>query len=106
MGINEISLKNKKEGKMDPKEIWQTALGELEVTLSKANFTTWFKDTFILEMDGKEITIGVPNAFTKEWLENKYRDEIFKTLKKLSPTLEKVSYKVSALDRPKIVFKE
>lgn len=81
---------------MDLKEIWQVALGELEVTLSKANFTTWFKDTFILEILDKEALIGVPNAFTKEWLENKYQKEILETLKKSFPKLETITFKVSS----------
>lgn len=80
---------------MDLKETWQTALGELEVTLSKANFTTWFKDTFILEA-GEEVIIGVPNTFTKEWLENKYPKEILATLQKLLPKTQKVTFKVSS----------
>lgn len=85
---------------MDPKEIWQTALGELEVVLSKANFTTWFKDTFILDLGSEEIVIGVPNAFTKEWLENKYDSQIQETLKKIVPSIKKVSYKVSSVTPP------
>jgi len=80
----------------DSKEIWQTALGELEVTLSKANFTTWFKDTFILTLEEKEIIIGVPNAFTKEWLENKYHPQIFGTLKKIKPAVDSIKYQVSS----------
>lgn len=85
-----------KGGSMDDKETWQAALGELEVILSKANFTTWFKDTFILEMTDDVIKIGVPNAFTKEWLENKYHPQIFETLKKSKPKLNKVHYEVSS----------
>lgn len=89
---------------MDEKETWVTALGELEVILSKANFTTWFKDTFILSVKEKEITIGVPNTFTKEWLENKYHPQIFETLKKIHPTVEVVKYSVGTTsDMPKIV---
>lgn len=81
---------------MDPKEVWQTALGELEVILSKANFTTWFKDTFILNLAKDEVIIGVPNAFTKEWLENKYHQQISQTLTKILPGTKKISYKVSS----------
>ena len=90
----------------DPKEIWQTALGELEVTLSKANFTTWFKDTFILIIEEKEITIGVPNAFTKEWLENKYHEQIFSTLKKIKPEVDSIKYAVSSPIAPSITLKK
>lgn len=81
---------------MDEKEIWQVALGELEVTLSKANFTTWFKDTFVFSLEEKKIVIGVPNAFTKEWLQNKYHPEILRTLKKIRPKVETIEYKVGS----------
>lgn len=79
---------------MDLSKIWKTALGELEVSLSKANFTTWFKDTFISSYKDKIIVIGVPNAFTREWLQNKYHQDIFTALKKNVPDLETLEYKV------------
>lgn len=69
---------------MDTHELWQAALGELELKLSKANFTTWFKQTFIsLYADGA-ITIGVPNTFTKTWLEKKYHKDIVQCLHALT----------------------
>ena len=82
---------------MDPKEIWQTALGDLEVTLSKANFSTWFKDTFICEIKDDEIVIGVPNGFAKMWLENKFNKEVFEALKKALPNLKKFSCKITSI---------
>ncbi|MCL5407164.1 MAG: chromosomal replication initiator protein DnaA [Patescibacteria group bacterium] len=85
---------------MDPKEVWQTALGELEVVFSKANFRTWFKDTFILELSEEEVVVGVPNAFAEDWLKDKYDKEIQEALKKIIPTLKKVSYKVSGQTTP------
>ncbi len=81
---------------MDVKEIWQAALGELEVELSKANFATWFKNTSIVSFKNSIITIGVPNAFTKEWLEKKYHQQIFNTLKKLlGDELKEINYKIT-----------
>ena len=80
---------------MDLKALWQAVLGELEVSLSKASFTTWFKETFIYSFDDGIIVIGVPNSFHKEWLDNKYRDIIFKTITKISSNKPKeVKYKV------------
>lgn len=79
---------------MEAQEIWQAALGALEVTLSKANYTTWFKGTQIVSISDEEIIIGVPNNFTKEWLRNKYHPDILATLKKLHPPLQKIDYKV------------
>lgn len=80
--------------KLDEKETWQAALGELEVILSKANFTTWFKDTFIISIDDHEIVVGVPNSFAHEWLEKKYYPQIFNVLKKMHPGLEIITYKI------------
>ena len=83
---------------MNTKELWQATLGELEVVLSKANFTTWFRDTFILDFDQdkKQITIAVPNSFTKEWLENKYHTQISSVIKKIDPQIKDIKYKVAS----------
>ena len=69
---------------MNKNDLWQSVLGELELSLSKANFTTWFKNTFIFTFEGEKIVIGVPNLFTKAWLEKKYHKDIFKSLQNLS----------------------
>jgi len=69
---------------MNTDELWQAALGELELKLSKANFTTWFKNTFIVSLDGGEISVGVPNTFTKAWLEKKYHKDILVSLQNLA----------------------
>lgn len=81
---------------MDNEKIWENVLGELELLISKANFTTWFKDTFVAEQDGNQVVVGVPNAFTKVWLEKKYHDKISKTLEHvLSKNNLQVIYRVS-----------
>lgn len=64
-------------------KIWENALGELELLISKANFTTWFSHTFIADLHDDQVTIGVPNAFTKVWLEKKYHDKITQSLEHL-----------------------
>lgn len=61
---------------MDNNELWRNVLGELQITLSKANFETWFKNTFILESKKGVYTIGVPTFFVEDWLKNKYFKEI------------------------------
>lgn len=79
-------------------QLWQAVLGELELNLTKANFTTWFKNTAISSIDGEKIVIGVPNTFTKAWLENKYHQSILKTLQKIvGGNVKEVIYKVEAI---------
>jgi len=69
---------------MNTHELWQAALGELELKLSKAHFTTWFRNTFIIDFQGHEVTIGVPNTFTKAWLEKKYHKDILLALQNIT----------------------
>ena len=83
---------------MNTQQIWQAVLGELELTLSKANFTTWFKGTFILEIEETAIIIGVPNAFTKSWLEKKYNTDILKALRSITEkNFKLINFKVASL---------
>lgn len=80
---------------MDIQALWQAALGELELTLSKANFTTWFKNTFLSEAEGSRAVVSVPNTFTKAWLEKKYHDQIVKALRNASNLpIREVVYRV------------
>ena len=80
---------------MTKEQLWQATLGELELALSKANFTTWFKNTFILSNEEGLVIIAVPNTFTKAWLENKYHKDIITALKNVTQNhIQSVSYKV------------
>jgi chromosomal replication initiator protein len=80
---------------MDHQTTWQSALGELELTLSKANFTTWFKDTFISSLENGKAVIAVPNAFTKAWFEKKYHESIVKALRSATNHgVREVTYRV------------
>jgi len=85
---------------MNKEQLWQAALGSLELNLSKANFTTWFKNTFVLEWNDSQVIVAVPSSFAKSWLENKYHDDIKEALKKASAdkALE-VEYKVTSIKK-------
>ncbi len=65
---------------MDTKSLWSKCLLEIETSTSRANFTTWFKNTSIIKEDGGIIHVGVPNEFVKDWLYNKFHKLILKTL--------------------------
>jgi chromosomal replication initiator protein len=76
---------------MNNSELWQAALGEIELSISKANFSTWFKNTTILSNENGKIVIGVPNGFAKEWLENKYNTYIFKAIRNFNEDVREIS---------------
>lgn len=76
---------------MSKEELWRIVLGELELSISKANFTTWFKNTFIVNIEENSLTIAVPNIFAKEWLEKKYRKKILQSIQKNFPKINTFS---------------
>lgn len=65
---------------MDLIEVWKIVLGELQVSLSRANFETWFRNTFIFEYKKGVFTIGVPTFFVEDWLKKKYLKDIQRVL--------------------------
>lgn len=80
---------------MTNEQLWRAALGELELLITKANFTTWFKNTFVAEITERAVVIGVPNGFTKAWLETKYHAAIQKALQNaLQRDVAAVDYRV------------
>lgn len=99
------AMVDKLEDKLNLKEIWQAVLGDLEVSLSKANFTTWFKDTKLVSVENNIAILAVPNTFTKEWLQKKYQEQILKTLQKFQKEIKEIKYKVTPTTLPPIVEK-
>jgi len=68
---------------MDAKQVWRAALGELQVSLSPANFETWLRDTGLVDVEDNRFRISVPNGFAKDWLETRYRSLISQTLARI-----------------------
>ena len=79
-------------------QLWQAVLGELELSLSKASFTTWLKNTFIIENEDGHVLIGVPNTFSQAWLKQKYHTQIYKILQeKTAERIKEINYRVQTL---------
>lgn len=80
---------------MNNEQVWQAVLGEIEIGLSRVNFVTWFKDTFISSIENGRIIIGVPSEFVKRWLENKFYKIIKSSLEKTTgEKITEVIYRV------------
>jgi chromosomal replication initiator protein len=56
---------------MDGQQAWQSALGQLQLEMPKASFDTWVRDTRIVSFDSGTFTIGVRNAYARDWLESR-----------------------------------
>jgi len=77
---------------MNNSELWQSVLAQMQFNISKANFATWFQNTEILSKDNEKIIISVPNAFSKEWLSNKYNKSILKILHSIDESIKDLEF--------------
>jgi chromosomal replication initiator protein len=78
-----------------PKEIWDIALGDLQVQVSKPNYRTWFSKTIGLSYQDNQFIIGVPNTFAAEYLEKNQRSLIGKALTGLTSPEVQVVFQVN-----------
>ncbi len=81
---------------MDAKQVWRAALGELQVSLSPANYETWLRDTQLVDVDEQRFRIAVPNGFAKDWLETRYRSLISQTLARIVGYSVQVEFVIGA----------
>lgn len=77
------------------KELWENTLVELELTISKPNFNTWFKDTHIVRVEDGTVYLGVPSQFARDWLSTKFHKDILRSLRMLSESVRTVEYVIS-----------
>lgn len=79
----------------DTKQLWNATLGEIETSVSKANFSTWFRHTHVIKQDDGVIYVGVPNPFVKDWLQSKYHKLILKALRGTCEGVRGIEYVIS-----------
>ncbi|WKZ24813.1 MAG: DnaA N-terminal domain-containing protein [Patescibacteria group bacterium] len=94
---------------MNNEQLWQAVLGEMELNISRANFSTWFKQTYISSFDDGVIIVCTPSAFVKEYLEKKHTEDILKTLRSVSKEeIKEIKYliKTKQKDREEMIYKE
>lgn len=73
-------------------ELWQSVLAQMQFHISKANFATWFQNTEIISKENEKVIISVPNAFSKEWLSNKYNKLILKILHSTDESIKDLEF--------------
>lgn len=86
--------------------LWQSVLGEIELTVSHANFTTWFKNTELVEQSDDTVTIAVANIFAKRQFEVKFNDQIKTILEKNGVIPKNIVYTVKTNSSRKATSRE
>lgn len=86
---------------VDNKQIWESCLDEIESSLSRANFVTWFKNTNLSKQENGTAYISVPNEFVKDWLNTKHKTTILGLLRNYSDGIRSVEFVISKLSSKK-----
>lgn len=86
---------------LDTRKVWDNALVDIELCVSRANFSTWFKGTHIIKIDEGTVFIGVPSQFYKDWLADKHHKTILRALRGVLPDIRAIEYVIAREDRTK-----
>lgn len=82
---------------MNKNELWNSVLTELQLSISAANFQTWFKGrTEISDINENLITIGCSTAYVKDWLEQRYLGQLKAILDRLTEGSNSLTFVVSS----------
>lgn len=85
---------------MRPEQVWQAALGELQLQMTRATYDTWLRDTTLVSSDDDTFVIGLKNAYARDWLENRLRTTIQRTLTGIKGQSVDVKFVVLAAHEP------
>ncbi|MEK7604375.1 MAG: chromosomal replication initiator protein DnaA [Patescibacteria group bacterium] len=89
------------------KELWEYVLTQVELSVSSANFNTWFRNSFIVKIgDDGVIYVGVPSQFFKDWYIKKFHTLLLKIVRDISYEFRNIEYVIVKDDRKKIQHRE
>lgn len=77
-------------------ELWLQVLKEVEPTVKRPHFLTWFQNTAILSSNDGLLVVGVPNVFAKDWLEHKINGCLVEAVRRVNPEVKEVMFEVDS----------
>ena len=80
---------------------WQQVLGQLRAQLNRADFETWVRDAQVVAYDGQVLTLGVGNAYARDWLAQHLREEVEQLLRPHLAAPVQVVFRVVSARPPK-----
>lgn len=78
--------------RQDPHELWEHILSQVELSISPANFNTWFKESCIVKVEEGIVYIGVPSQFFRDWYQKKFHQLLLKILRGVSYEYRNIEY--------------
>ncbi len=87
--------------RLDPRELWEFVLTQVELSISPANFNTWFRDSSIVKVEEGIVYVGVPSQFFRDWYLKKFHTLLLKIVRTVSYEYRNVEYQIVKDDRRK-----
>jgi chromosomal replication initiator protein len=85
---------------MNVDQAWQSVLSQLQSEMPKASFDTWVGDTRPLTYENGALTVGVPNAYARDWLESRLSSTISRLLVGILNSNVAVNFVVAQSEEP------
>ena len=79
---------------MNADQTWKSALGELELELTRATFNTWLRDARLVAYEDGTFVVGVANAYARDWLDRRLRPSVLRILSRLTGRTVEVRFVV------------
>lgn len=92
----------------DKHELWEYMLSQVELSISSANFNTWFRESAIVDIEDGVVVIGVPSQFFRDWYLKKFHTLLLKILRGVSYEFRNIEYRIvkDASRKPKEVRRQ
>jgi chromosomal replication initiator protein len=78
----------------DPHELWEQVLTQVELSVSAANFNTWFRDSAIVKIEDGIVYVGVPSQFFRDWYTKKFNTLLLKIIRGISYEYRNIEYQI------------
>lgn len=85
--------------RLDARELWEYVLTQVELSISPANFNTWFRDSSIVKIEEGIVYIGVPSQFFRDWYLKKFNMLLLKIVRSVSHEYRNIEYMIVKDDR-------
>lgn len=85
----------------DSHELWEYVLSQVELSISPANFNTWFRDSSIVKIEDGIVYVGVPSQFFRDWYLKKFNSLLLKIIRGVSYEYRNIEYLIVKDDRRK-----
>jgi chromosomal replication initiator protein len=85
----------------DPRELWEAVLTQVELSVSPANFNTWFRASYIVKIEDGIVYVGVPSPFFRDWYVKHFNGLLLKIIRSFSYEFRNIEYLIVKDDRRK-----